>query len=103
MEIVLAEAAARGDEKVVCILDQNMEYAAGTILGTEITASLREAGFMGIIIIRSANDDPTSRKMYLDAGASGYLSKDGQAVVLAAALMKVYSRAFRMGLCKCGS
>ena len=64
VEIVLAEAAARGDEKVVCILDQNMEYAAGTILGTEITMSLREAGFKGIIVIRSANDDPTSRKMW---------------------------------------
>ena len=41
--------------------------------------------------------------MYLEAGASGYLSKDGQAVALAAALMRVYSRTFRMGLGECSS
>ena len=60
-------------------MDQNMDYPAGSILGTEVTASLREAGFTGVIAIRSANDEPASRKMYLDAGASGYLGKDAKA------------------------
>jgi len=98
-EIVLAEAAKRGDGKVVCIFDQHMEYAAGTILGTEITASLREAGFQGVIIIRSENVGPRSRKIYLEAGANGYLSKNGPAVGHADALMRVYSRTFGPGLC----
>jgi len=99
VETVLAEAAKRGDGSVVCILDQNMEYRAGTVLGTEVTASLREAGFKGVIAIRSANDEPASRKMYLEAGASGYLGKDAKAPKLARDLKKIYSRVFEMGRC----
>ena len=81
-------------------MDQNMEYAAGTILGTEVTASLREAGFTGVIAIRSANDEPASRKMYSEAGASGYLGKDAKAAKLASGLLQIYSRVFEMGLCE---
>jgi len=43
VDTVLAEAAKRGDGNVVCILDQNMEFPAGLVLGTEVTSSLRAA------------------------------------------------------------
>jgi len=81
-------------------LDQNMDYPAGSILGTEVTTSLREAGFEGVIAIRSANDEPASRKRYLEAGASGHLSKGGKPDKLTRDLLRIYSRVFRMGLCK---
>jgi len=100
VEMVLTEAAARGDGNVVCVLDQNMEYAAGTILGTDLTVALREAGFKGVIAIRSANDDPANRKMYREIGASGTLGKDLKAAGLVRGLLKIYSRVFRMGLCE---
>jgi len=100
VEKVLTEAAARGDGNVVCVLDQNMEYAAGTILGTDLTVALREAGFKGVIAIRSANDDPANRKMYREIGASGTLGKDLKAAGLVRGLLKIYSRVFRMGLCE---
>ena len=76
-----------------------MDYPAGSILGTEVTTSLREAGFKGVIAIRSANDEPASRKMYLDAGSSGYLSKTANPAKLVRDLMQIYSRIFEMGLC----
>jgi DNA-binding NarL/FixJ family response regulator len=76
-----------------------MEYPAGSILGTEVTASLREAGFKGVVAIRSANDEPASRKMYDEAGASGYLCKDAKGAKLTSDLLRIYTRVFRMGLC----
>jgi len=100
VKTVLAEAAKRGDGNVVCIVDQNMEYAAGSILGTEVTAALREAGFKGFIAIRSANDEPASRKMYQEAGASGCIGKDAKGAKLTSELLRIYTRVFRMGLCE---
>ena len=97
VEMVTAEAAVRGDENVICIFDQNMEYRAGIVLGTEVTVSLREAGFRGVIVIRSANDEPASRKMYIEAGANGYLSKEGKATTIASSLLQTYARVFHMG------
>ena len=100
VDTVLAEAAKRGDGNVVCILDQNMEYPAGLVLGTEVTSSLREAGFKGVIAIRSANDEPASQKMYDAAGASGHLGKDAKGAKLTSDLLQIYTRVFRMGLCE---
>ena len=97
VETVMAEAAKRGDGSVVCILDQNVEYPAGSILGTEVTASLREAGFKGVIAIRSANDEPAVLKMYHEAGASGYLGKDAKAAKLVSDLLKIYSQSPAQG------
>ena len=41
---------------VVCMFDQNMHWSEGSILGTQLCKQLREQDFMGLIIIRSAND-----------------------------------------------
>jgi len=73
---------------VIVILDQNMEYDEGHVLGTEITANLRNAGFKGLIFIRSANDSPADVKAYLIAGADACLSKAGNVKELAADLVK---------------
>ena len=43
--------------------------------GTDITRALRKAGFNGLIYICSANDECSSVKHYLAAGATGSLLK----------------------------
>ena len=70
-----------------------------TVLGTEVIAKLRETGFKGIIFIRSANDEPAMQKLYLEAGANGHLPKHGKASEIVSTLLRIYSRALRMGLC----
>ena len=99
VQTVMAEAVARGHRNVVCIFDQNMEYPAGPVLGTDITAKLREAGFKGVIVIRSANDEPAMQKLYLKGGANGHLPKHGKIGDIVSTLLRIYSRALRMGLC----
>ena len=89
----------RAHRNVVCIFDQNMEYAAGIVLGTDITRTLRENGFKGVIIIRSANDEPAMQKLYIEAGANGHLAKHGKVGDLVAKLMQTYSRALQMDMC----
>ena len=41
---------------VVCMFDQNMHWPEGSILGTQLCKQLRGQGFVGLVIIRSAND-----------------------------------------------
>ena len=89
----------RAHRNVICIFDQNMEYAAGAVLGTDVTRTLREKGFKGVIVIRSANDEPAMQKLYIQAGANGHLAKHGKVVDLVAKLMHIYSRALQMGMC----
>jgi len=73
---VLREAKERGDHKVACILDQNMDkYDQGAVYGTAVTQQLRRRGFQGAIFIRSANDDAKSFIKYKNAGADGCFSK----------------------------
>jgi CheY-like chemotaxis protein len=83
VELILSLAEAHGDENVVCILDQNMDYTEGNIKGTEIVAELRQSGFKGVVFIRSANDDDVSGNMYRAAGANAYLSKKANVKQLA--------------------
>ena len=73
---VLAAGPLHGDDKVMCILDQNLEYHDIKVLGTDITQSLINEGFTGLIFIRSANDDFESVGEYRQAGATGYIRKD---------------------------
>ena len=51
------------------------QYKEGPIYGTDITRSLLKAGFKGLVFICSANDECSSVKQYLDAGATGSLKK----------------------------
>ena len=82
-ELILETAAERGDASVVVILDQNLEYDEGKAKGTQIIRELRQAGFSGVALIRSANDDAASGHVYREAGATGCLSKKSNVKELA--------------------
>jgi CheY-like chemotaxis protein len=96
VETVLTAAKEHGDANVVCICDQNMEYDAGVIRGTEVVAELRQEGFTGVFLIRSANDDAASGLQYRKMGANGYLSKKGSVKQLAADVVRESEHAWRV-------
>ena len=74
-QTVMDIVARVGEQRVLCIFDQMMDYETGMVLGTDVIMELRNLGFKGTVLIRSANDDHFARQLYLDAGASGFLSK----------------------------
>ena len=59
VELVLAKAKRLGDERVLCVLDQNLDgYGEqGYFMGTGLARELRRRGFNGLVIIQSANDE----------------------------------------------
>mmetsp|Transcript_6239 Transcript_6239/g.12393 ORF Transcript_6239/g.12393 Transcript_6239/m.12393 type:complete len:915 (+) Transcript_6239:47-2791(+) len=57
------------------ILDQNLVYSDAHILGTDLCKDLRAKGFLGVILMRSANTEKSDVDIYLGAGADGYLPK----------------------------
>lgn len=59
----------------IVVLDQNIDFTSSIIYGTDITKILRNNGFNGVILIRSANDNDSDENIYIDAGADGVLSK----------------------------
>ena len=63
--------------KLVVLIDMNLDYdeGGGTIYGTDICRELRAHGFLGMVVIVSANDEPEARAEYLDAGADGCFGK----------------------------
>ena len=73
--IVSDEMVIRGSHNCICMFDQNMHWPEGSILGTQLTKELREMGFLGLIIIRSANDSESYFKEYSEAGADAVMSK----------------------------
>ena len=73
---VLAAGALHGNDKVICIIDQNLQYRDIKVLGTDLTQSLINEGFTGLIFIRSADDNFESVGEYRQAGATGYIRKD---------------------------
>jgi CheY-like chemotaxis protein/HPt (histidine-containing phosphotransfer) domain-containing protein len=76
VERVLEMAARRGDERVVCVLDENLDgYSEGAFTGTGLVRELRERGFRGLCVIQSANDEPEHEKAYLANGADGSIGK----------------------------
>lgn len=74
-ELVLQADADANGALVVCLFDENMHWKQGTILGSSLTSQLRAAGFMGVILARTANDAESSVERYIAAGADGLLSK----------------------------
>jgi len=64
------------------LLDQNLKSQVNKFenvtLGTEIAKQLREAGYDGTIVIRSANVSRKVMQEYLAAGADAVMSKDEQ-------------------------
>ena len=87
-DVVLRAAEEHGERNVICIFDQNMDSygLTKTVLGTDVVASLRDAGFKGAIFIRSANNSVLDEERYRKAGATSCLSKKGNTKVFAAAL-----------------
>ena len=55
-EVVRKAVIQYGPLGVVCIFDQHMHWAEGTVLGTQLCKRLRDQDFIGLVIIRSAND-----------------------------------------------
>jgi len=73
---VVSVAERLGDERVVCVLDQNIDnYDEGAFIGTDLVRELRRHGFAGLVIIHSANDELADEQEYLAAGADGCIGK----------------------------
>eukprot|EP00667_Euglena_gracilis_P002680 EG_transcript_2684 len=72
MEAFVTSTLAEAD---IAILDQNLQYSTPH-LGTDIAQRLVESGFAGFICLRSANDSPEDRALYLRSGAHCCFGKD---------------------------
>ena len=59
----------------VVIVDQNMEYGATTVYGTNFLKQLTALGFRGLCCIRSANTSAADRAFYTSSGAHLTLDK----------------------------
>ena len=95
-QTILALSNCVALEKIVCILDQHMEYAEGTVLGTDIIKEVRSKGFEGLMFIRSANEDFEAVQFYKTAGATGHLTKGCDVRTLASTIKQQYHRASRI-------
>ena len=59
--------------------------------GTTLVRKVRQKGFTGLIVIRSANNDEESQAKYLSSGANMAIGKNIQIESLAQILMNAYS------------
>ena len=57
------------------ILDQNLDYVHTMVHGTDICLWMRDAGFHGVVLIRSGNDSSDDEAVYKACKADGMLSK----------------------------
>ena len=48
-----------GEENIIVILDQNLNYPDGDVLGTDLASTLRRNNYGGPIVIQSANAEPS--------------------------------------------
>ena len=71
----LIMGAVDAGKKVICIMDQNLAYAEGTLYGTGLAKKLIDRGFKELLFIRSGDDSEDDVKMFLEAGVHGVLSK----------------------------
>ena len=79
-----------GEENVVVILDQNLNYPDGDVLGTDLASTLRRNAYGGTIVIQSANAEPSDCITYADAGADGTLAKGVLAATSASELALIF-------------
>eukprot|EP00667_Euglena_gracilis_P002637 EG_transcript_2644 len=86
IEEFVTTALAEAD---IVILDQNLEYSQPH-LGSDVARRLRHAGFAGLICLRSANDSPEDRALYLRSGAHCCFGKDLLGRQLMAELKEAY-------------
>jgi len=69
-------AESQGHKNIVCLIDQNLDYGAASIKGTDLCRALREVHrFGGLIFIQSADDDVAHENLYIAAGADACLGK----------------------------
>ena len=68
-----------GMHRIICLLDQNMSYRQGDVLGTALCRTLRtQHGWKGLIFLHTANDEPDAIKFYLASGVDGCIGKAAQ-------------------------
>ena len=70
--------SARASCDLCAAVVQNLDFEHTCIQGTEICRALREAGFKGVLLIRSGNDSSADEAFYKQCGADGMLSKTTQ-------------------------
>ena len=90
-ELVCHASAAHGALNVVCMFDQNMEWAEGTILGSDLVTTLRGSGFIGLIVMRTANDNASSEQTFLILGADAVFSKAMGGKLVIPALVELHT------------
>jgi len=90
-ELVRHASAAHGALNVVCMFDQNMEWPEGTILGSDLLTTLRGSGFIGLIIMRTANDSDSCERTFLKLGADALFSKAMGAPLVIPALLELHA------------
>jgi len=88
-ETVWAAVSKVGMDSVVCLFDENMNYAEGDVLGSDLARKLRSENFTGLIIIRSANDSEESAQKYRAAGADRALSKGTSQKIVAQEIKQI--------------
>ena len=80
--------ACKSHALVVCVLDQNLNYPEGDLLGTDIASRLTVTdAFTGLIFMRSANDSITDVLFYRSHGAIDAIPKSYGIKTLAASLL----------------
>jgi len=97
---VIELAATHGDQRVLVILDQNLDgYDEGHFMGTGLVHELRQRGFGGLLVIQSANDQLDDEQRYLEAGADGSIGKavKGGASKILSVLGRLWQARFREG------
>ena len=89
-DIVNTLAQELGEENIIVILDQNLNYPDGDVLGTDLASTLRRNNYGGPIVIQSANAEPSDCITYADAGADGTLAKGVLAATSASELALIF-------------
>ena len=90
-ELIRHASAANGTLNVVCMFDQNMEWPEGTILGSDLLTILRSLGFIGMIIMRTANDSASCQQTFLELGADAVFSKAMGGKLVIPALLELHA------------
>jgi len=83
--LVSALAESHGEEKIVVILDQNMDTWQGEkgIYGSDIIKQLGGVKFKGVMCLRTGQDDAESIEVYKSHGAKYIFMKSGEHMKLA--------------------
>ena len=75
----------------VAILDQNLQYAEKTYLGTDLAKKLLAGGFTGLLCIRSADCSDDEVEWYAQNGAHCAIDKASGPDVMVHQLMRAYA------------